>query len=353
MFSRVSSLSTKTKQHKLDRLRPPSPWTNDLADEGCAGTVDLTHNDDVDLSYKKKFLQFIYQCQIERRLPKKISEKSMVQLNITTEQIKLMNTHQKTILSILSHHIIACYYVEYETDHIVAMKYVSTKDKSSTVELIIFLLNDRHEADELCSSMDFCFRAVYIANEQNSDMSKKLSLLTKSLSSTQQLRSSIDSTTSSSPSTIRSLSLASSSSACVTVPDTSSVINDDLSTPRRRHRRPRTRNDDSSPARSSTKATSKMIQKYLLDLQLELKPNELGEFGKLLAEWQSNQLNTKTFVKQTARLYGESRRNLLDGLHDFLAINEQTWFLDYLNNLKSTPSSLFSSTESLQDVQTL
>ncbi|CAF1477537.1 unnamed protein product, partial [Adineta steineri] len=87
--------------------------------------------------------------------------------------------------------------------------------------------------------------------------------------------------------------------------------------------------------------------------QLELKPNELGEFGKLLAEWQSNQLNTKTFVKQTARLYGESRRNLLDGLHDFLPINEQTWFLDYLNNLKSTPSSLFSSTESLQDVQTL
>jgi hypothetical protein len=36
MFSHVVSLSTKTKQHKLDRLRPPSPWTNDLADEGVA-----------------------------------------------------------------------------------------------------------------------------------------------------------------------------------------------------------------------------------------------------------------------------------------------------------------------------
>jgi hypothetical protein len=84
--------------------------------------------------------------------------------------------------------------------------------------------------------MDFCFRAVYIANEQNSDISKKLSLLTVSLSSTQQLRSSFDSTTSSTPSTIRSLSLASASSARVISPDTSTIVNDDLSTPRRRHR---------------------------------------------------------------------------------------------------------------------
>ncbi len=113
---------------------------------------------------------------------------------------------------------------------------VSKKDKSSTVELIVFLLNDRNEADELCSSMDFCFRAVYIANEQNSDISKKLSLLTVSLSSTQQLRSSFDSTTSSTPSTIRSLSLASASSARVISPDASTIVNDDLSTPRRRHR---------------------------------------------------------------------------------------------------------------------
>jgi hypothetical protein len=44
-----------------------------------------------------------------------------------------------------------------------------------------------------------------------------------------------------------------------------------------------------------------------------LKTNELADFGRLLTEWQSNQLGTKTFVKQTARLYGESRRNLLDG----------------------------------------
>ncbi len=36
MFLRAASLSTKTKQQKLDRLRPPSPWTNDLADEGVA-----------------------------------------------------------------------------------------------------------------------------------------------------------------------------------------------------------------------------------------------------------------------------------------------------------------------------
>ena len=36
MFSRATSLSTKTKQHKLERLRPPSPWTNDLADDGVA-----------------------------------------------------------------------------------------------------------------------------------------------------------------------------------------------------------------------------------------------------------------------------------------------------------------------------
>ena len=36
MFSRSTSRSTKTKQQKLDRLRPPSPWTNDLADQGVA-----------------------------------------------------------------------------------------------------------------------------------------------------------------------------------------------------------------------------------------------------------------------------------------------------------------------------
>jgi len=118
----------------------------------------------------------------------------------------------------------------------ISIDLVSTKDKASTVELIVFLLNDRHEADELCSSMDFCFRAVYIANEQNSDLTKKLSLLTISLSSTQQLRSSFDSTASSTPSTIRSLSLASASSARVISPDASTVVNDDLSTPRRRHR---------------------------------------------------------------------------------------------------------------------
>ncbi|UJR25134.1 hypothetical protein I4U23_006493 [Adineta vaga] len=361
MFTCVSSLSTKSKQHKLDRLRPPSPWTNDLADQGravfvvqCAGTVDLTHHDDVDLSYKKKLLQFIYQCQIERRLPKKLSEKSIVQLHITTEHITLVTSHQKTILSIPSHHIVACYYVEYEKDHIVAMKYVSAKDKSSTVELILFLLNDRHEADELCSSMDYCFRAIYITNEQNSDISKKLSLLTLSLSSTQQLRNSIGSTTSSSPSTVRSLSVASaSSSSRVVVPDASIIIEDDLSTPRRRHRRLRMRNDDHSPNHSSTKDSSKIIHNYLLNLQLELKTNELAEFGKLLTEWQSNQLSTKIFVKQTARLYGESRRNLLDDLHDFLPIDEQVWFVEYLEHLKSKKSILFSSNESLQDVETL
>jgi hypothetical protein len=84
--------------------------------------------------------------------------------------------------------------------------------------------------------MDFCFRAVYIANEQNSDISKKLSLLTLSLSSTQQLRSSIDSTTSSTPSTIRSLSVASTSSARVISPDVPMIVDENLSTPRRRHR---------------------------------------------------------------------------------------------------------------------
>lgn len=35
MFSRTT-FSNKSKQQKLDRLRPPSPWTNDLADEGVA-----------------------------------------------------------------------------------------------------------------------------------------------------------------------------------------------------------------------------------------------------------------------------------------------------------------------------
>jgi hypothetical protein len=118
----------------------------------------------------------------------------------------------------------------------ISIHLVSTKDESSTVELIILLLNNRHEADELCSSMDFCFRAVYIANEQNSDISKKLSLLTLSLSSTQQLRSSIDSTTSSTPSTIRSLSVASTSSARVISPDVPMIVDENLSTPRRRHR---------------------------------------------------------------------------------------------------------------------
>ncbi|CAF1118031.1 unnamed protein product [Rotaria sp. Silwood1] len=366
MFVRVASLSTKTKQHKLDRLRPPSPWTNDLADEGvavfivqaskftnlCAGTVDLAHDDDVDFSYKKKLLQFIYQCQVERRLSKRLTEKSIVQLHITTEHVKLFNIHQKTILSIPSHHIIACYYVEYEKDHIVTMKYVSEKDKTSTIELMVFLLNDRYEADQLCSSMEFCFRAIYIANEQNSDISKKLSLLTLSLSSPQQLRNSCGSPTSSTPSTIRSLSLASASSARVISPDTSTIVDEESSTPRRRHRRPHHRNDDKSPNQSLTKSTSQIIQNYLLHLQIELKTDELAEFGKLLTEWQSNQLSTKQFVKRTARLYGESRRNLLDGLHDFIPVEEQTWFLEYLNNLKSTSSSLLSSNESLQDVDT-
>ena len=57
---------------------------------------------------------------------------------------------------------------------------------------------------------------------------------------------------------------------------------------------------------------------FFLQLQLELKTSELAEFGKLLTEWQSNQLSTKAFVKQIARLYGSSRRNLLDGteIHD-------------------------------------
>lgn len=103
---------------------------------------------------------------------------------------------------------------------------------------------------------------------------------------------------------------------------------------------------------------------------MELKNSELAEFGKLLTEWQSNQLTTKSFVKKTARLYGESRRNLLDGidnklsfmynthivvlgLHDFLPIDEQVWFLDYLDNLKTTKSLLFSSTESLEKVEAL
>lgn len=294
------------------------------------------------MSYKKKLLQFLYQCQIERRLPKRITDKSLVQLHITTEQIKLLNSHQKTIFSIPSHHIIACYYVEYEGDHIVSMKYVSTKDNSSNVELIVFLLNDRNEADELCSSMEFSFRAVYIANEQNSNISKKLSLLTVSLSSTQQLRSSFDSTASSTPSTIRSLSLASASSARVVTPTTSSKIERKRSTPRRRHRRTHTRKDDHSPTESSTKSTATIIQNYLINLQLELKTSELAEFGKLLTEWQSNQLTTKTFVKQTARLYGNSRRNLLDGLHDFLPVDEQKWFLEYLDNLKMTSSSFLS-----------
>ena len=36
MFVRVASQSTRSKPSKLDRLRPPSPWTNDLADEGVA-----------------------------------------------------------------------------------------------------------------------------------------------------------------------------------------------------------------------------------------------------------------------------------------------------------------------------
>ncbi|CAF0892934.1 unnamed protein product [Adineta ricciae] len=308
MFSHSSSLWTKSKSNKLDRPRPPSPWTNDLADQGLAVFV-----------------------------------------------VQAINFDQKTILSIPSHHIIACYYVEYDKDHIVGMKYVSAKDKASTVELIIFLLNDRHEADELCSSMDFCFRAIYITNEQNSDISKKLSLLTVSLSSTQQLRSSIGSTTSSSPSTVRSLSVASasSSSRVVVLDSSTTTTSDDASTPRRRHRRPRARHDDASPNRSSAKTTAKIIQNYLLDLQLELKNSELVEFGKLLTEWQSNQLTTKSFVKKTARLYGESRRNLLDGLHDFLPIDEQVWFLDYLDNLKTTKPSLFNSTESLEKVETL
>ncbi len=41
------------------------------------------------------------------------------------------------------------------------------------------------------------------------------------------------------------------------------------------------------------------------------------------------------------------------GLHDFLPVDEQSWFLEYLYRLKSTSSALFSSDDSLQDVETL
>lgn len=44
MFSRAASLSKETKQHKLNRLRPPSPWTNDLADEGVAVFIVQARN---------------------------------------------------------------------------------------------------------------------------------------------------------------------------------------------------------------------------------------------------------------------------------------------------------------------
>lgn len=52
----------------------------------------------------------------------------------------------------------------------------------------------------------------------------------------------------------------------------------------------------------------------------------------------------------------EIRWNLIDislGLHDFLPVEEQRWFLQYLNNLKSSTSALFSSDESLRSVDTL
>lgn len=36
MFVRTDSILSRAKQHKLDRVRPPSPWGNDLVDEGVA-----------------------------------------------------------------------------------------------------------------------------------------------------------------------------------------------------------------------------------------------------------------------------------------------------------------------------
>ena len=113
---------------------------------------------------------------------------------------------------------------------------VSTRDSSSMVDLAIFLLNDRDEAEELCSSMDVFFRAGYMANKLNSDIRKQFSSLTQSIPSARQLRSSFDSTTSSTPSTIRSLSLASASSACAITPNEPTIIEDDSVKPRRRHR---------------------------------------------------------------------------------------------------------------------
>ncbi len=35
------------------------------------------------------------------------------------------------------------------------------------------------------------------------------------------------------------------------------------------------------------------------------------------------------------------------GLHDFLPVDEQSWFLEYLDHLKSTSSALISSDDSL------
>ena len=111
---------------------------------------------------------------------------------------------------------------------------VSAKEQSSTVELIIFLLNNRQEADELCSSMDFCFRAVYIANEPNSLLNNNLSLRTGSFSSTYQLRSSFAPTTSSTPSTVCSSPLISTSTRVIS-PNISMIVSDDPSTPCQKH----------------------------------------------------------------------------------------------------------------------
>ena len=41
------------------------------------------------------------------------------------------------------------------------------------------------------------------------------------------------------------------------------------------------------------------------------------------------------------------------GLHDFLPVDEQAWFLKYLNRLKSASSVLISSDDSVQDVEIL
>ncbi|CAF1284762.1 unnamed protein product [Didymodactylos carnosus] len=363
-FTSVSSpflnhLSRTPSRHSRIH-RPPSPWSNNLADNGkatffvqYAGTIELSQADDKDLSYKKKLLMLIYRHQLENNLSTNLTERSTVQLHITTEIMTFMDSDQNTILSLAPQNTIMCYYVEYRLNHIMAMKFIRTTEK---IELAVFLMFDRRDADDLCSSMDYCFRSIYIANEYSSNIANKLSLLKLPLSATQ-------SNTATSISSIKNNNTQNVPNKETTIwhsdpnlsVETSTIVTTESSTSseinipaHRHHRRDRNSKKSTKSAESSTKGIKSylhIIRNYLVHLQKELNQEELTKFGDLLSRWQAEKITFRSFVEQTSNLYGESRLYLLNEMEHFAPVEEQIWFEEFLKDLNVNTTT--SSTETL------